>query len=297
MTLMQIQYFLRIAECLSFSKCAHDFFTSQPAVSREISKLETELGVTLFDRRNKSAIKLTQAGMIFHAAFKRVDAEIYEAKAVASALNAPVLRIGFVEGWNIHRIMRFFQQRVDETFPMASVHCYLYPLRELNYQLMSDQLDIILRPEAGIPHTKGFHIRHVGDLRLGLAYTVDSPMAVNQELTLTHFSGRPLFSLPSEESSGLTEQCIQEFLKQGIKLTVQPLPNRNTIYYAALESEGCFIVDELSSICDDRNYSILPIESQCPVSTMWKDYNQSPLIDLLNTEIAALLADPKHKPF
>ena len=63
MTSNQISIFLAMTENLSFSKTAEDFFITQPTVSRQISMLEEEWGVRLFDR-NKRHVKITKAGTL-----------------------------------------------------------------------------------------------------------------------------------------------------------------------------------------------------------------------------------------
>ena len=51
MTQSQITYFLTVADTLSFSKAAAALFVSQPAVSKQVSLLEEELGLILFVQR------------------------------------------------------------------------------------------------------------------------------------------------------------------------------------------------------------------------------------------------------
>jgi len=58
------QYTLTVATCKSFSRAAELLYISQPALSRYISNLEKELGVTLFNR-SASPIHLTNAGIRF----------------------------------------------------------------------------------------------------------------------------------------------------------------------------------------------------------------------------------------
>lgn len=53
--------FYEVASHLSFSKAAEALYISQPAVSKQIKKLEGELGVPLFERRG-STILLTTSG-------------------------------------------------------------------------------------------------------------------------------------------------------------------------------------------------------------------------------------------
>lgn len=59
-----IEYVVTIAEYKSISKAAELLYTSQPSLSRYISKLEQKLGVRLFDRTH-GGISLTEAGKIY----------------------------------------------------------------------------------------------------------------------------------------------------------------------------------------------------------------------------------------
>ena len=61
MELEQLRAFLEVAQCKSFTAAAHRMFVSHSTVSREVSALEAELGVSLFDRGNR-VVGLTEAG-------------------------------------------------------------------------------------------------------------------------------------------------------------------------------------------------------------------------------------------
>lgn len=50
MTFDQIQYFIAIAECNTYFDAAEELNISQSALSKQIIKLEKELGVALLDR-------------------------------------------------------------------------------------------------------------------------------------------------------------------------------------------------------------------------------------------------------
>ena len=60
MTDSQKNSFLAVAEYRSFSKAAAALYVSQPAISKNISTLESEMGTALFDRQGKY-INLTKA--------------------------------------------------------------------------------------------------------------------------------------------------------------------------------------------------------------------------------------------
>ena len=57
-------YIYEIYREKSFSVAAKKFFVSQPALSAMVKKVETGLGVTIFDR-STSPITLTEAGKIY----------------------------------------------------------------------------------------------------------------------------------------------------------------------------------------------------------------------------------------
>jgi len=61
MNLQQMKCVVTVAECGSFSQAAKRLFLSQPSISALIKDLETELGITIFDRNNRG-ITMTMAG-------------------------------------------------------------------------------------------------------------------------------------------------------------------------------------------------------------------------------------------
>lgn len=64
MDFKQIEAFLSVAKHKSFSKAANNIFLSQPTISSQISSLEKELDVQLFDRTSKE-VSLTSYGQNF----------------------------------------------------------------------------------------------------------------------------------------------------------------------------------------------------------------------------------------
>lgn len=59
-----IKYFLTVAHTNNITKAAKQLHITQPTLSRQIMDLESELGVTLFDRQQRR-MELTQAGVLF----------------------------------------------------------------------------------------------------------------------------------------------------------------------------------------------------------------------------------------
>jgi LysR family transcriptional regulator, nitrogen assimilation regulatory protein len=111
MDIRQLRYFTRIAEAGSFLRAAQALGVSQPALTRQVTALETDIGSVLLARTVRG-VQLTEAGarLLTHArtilaAVERARSELIEAKgtpqgsasvalspAVSAQLVAPLVR-------------------------------------------------------------------------------------------------------------------------------------------------------------------------------------------------------------
>ncbi|SDB59469.1 LysR family transcriptional regulator, cyn operon transcriptional activator [Pseudomonas sp. NFACC23-1] len=74
-----VQYFLAVAEHLSFTKAAAALHVSQPALSQQVRQLEESLGAQLFDRSGRTT-RLTDAGDVYLLYARRAYQQLREAK-------------------------------------------------------------------------------------------------------------------------------------------------------------------------------------------------------------------------
>ncbi len=99
MELRQIQYFVAIAELEHFGQASRRLHIAQPALTRQIKLLESELGVELFERLPRG-VKLTAAGHVFLSHTRdirqRIEHAVIEAQATAAGLSG-TLRLGVIE--------------------------------------------------------------------------------------------------------------------------------------------------------------------------------------------------------
>lgn len=95
----QLKSFLMAADEKSFSKAAGKAFISSPALIQQINLLEKNLGFTLFVRKH-TGIELTDAGVIFYDAAKKILDIYNEARDTALQLESKqnsVLRISYTQ--------------------------------------------------------------------------------------------------------------------------------------------------------------------------------------------------------
>lgn len=93
MDIKQLEYFVHVADALSFSKAAQILSVAQPALSRQIRGLEVELRQALF-LRNGRGVTLTPAGTRLLAHARGILQQVEGAKAdLDESRTAPVGRV------------------------------------------------------------------------------------------------------------------------------------------------------------------------------------------------------------
>ncbi|MDV3127979.1 LysR family transcriptional regulator [Mycobacterium sp. 21AC1] len=106
-----VRYFTVVAEQLNFSRAAAELHLAQPALSRQIQRLEGRLGVRLLDRTPQGSL-LTEAGKAFlpeaHALLRAARQAALTARAYAPA--GKVI-IGYVEDLVITPAVRELRHR------------------------------------------------------------------------------------------------------------------------------------------------------------------------------------------
>jgi len=79
MTLRRLEVFLAVAQHLNITRVSRDLHVSQPAISQEIKRLESSLGVTLIQRQRRG-IELTEAGRILKSDIEKILRDLHALK-------------------------------------------------------------------------------------------------------------------------------------------------------------------------------------------------------------------------
>jgi DNA-binding transcriptional LysR family regulator len=99
MDVRQLEYVVAIAEEGSFTRAAHRCHIVQSALSHQVARLESELGVKLFERTSRS-VRLADAGLLLLPYARQVLGDIGEARNAIDALAGITrgrLRIGMTQ--------------------------------------------------------------------------------------------------------------------------------------------------------------------------------------------------------
>ena len=283
MTSLQIIYFLKAAECMSFSKAAEELYVSQPSVSRQIKQLEEELGFQLFDRSMKHQISLTAAGMVFRDSFRRFAQGYQQARAAAAEVSRQTnlqLRVGISQHWDITDTLMRFQRQVELGYPQAEVYFENNSSLQLRRRMEADQLDVAFCIRTTVQSFDRLEVLDIAQLetrafvRKGLLRSPEEP------LQMSDFNGQTLLLLPEEEAP-MSQQIVQlQF--QARQVTVYPvhLPNRESVFQAVLMGRGFTVGDEWLWEYRDPRLTYFKMQERIPTCVVWDKRNQNPLIRL-----------------
>lgn len=120
--LNSLKVFARVAQYLSFKDAAASLGLTPSAVSKTITRLESELGVVLLQRTTRS-VGLTDDGQLFFKNCKQILGEIDQAENLLSrAISGPHgrLRIHMTEGFG-RRVVMPMLNRFLQDYPMLTV--------------------------------------------------------------------------------------------------------------------------------------------------------------------------------
>jgi DNA-binding transcriptional LysR family regulator len=116
MELSSLRAFVQVAHDNSFSLAAESLFITQPAVSKRIATLETELGSQLFDRVGRE-IHLTEAGRQLLPRAEQILREMADIRREMSNLSGRVagtLAMGTSHHIGLHRLPQVLKRFTDE---------------------------------------------------------------------------------------------------------------------------------------------------------------------------------------
>lgn len=144
MNLNQLQYFIAVAECNSFTKAAAQFYISQTAITQQIQVLEEQLGVKLFSRSTRP-ISLTPAGALFLTEARAICERMQLAKnRVMEAADGIMgtIKIGYTKGYEQSKLPGLIHQFHRDN-PGSMVQCYRHNSDALGTGLLNGDYDVI----------------------------------------------------------------------------------------------------------------------------------------------------------
>lgn len=132
MDLLQLRYFCYAAKAQSFAEAASHFRVPPSGVSQSVKRLETELGLSLFDR-TANRIKLNEAGALFCERVSEALSILDDAKNSLQNKEKHALRV-LVE--NNRRPVTLAAERFSKSHPAVSLSFDYTPKEGATYDMV-----------------------------------------------------------------------------------------------------------------------------------------------------------------
>lgn len=181
-----VGYFVVVAEHRHFGRAASALRVAQPSLSRQIRRLEQQLGVRLFDRTPQGT-RLTEAGEVFLPRAKALLRSAAQAAAQARAAAQPSrITIGYTMGMIVTPAVREMRRE----HPEADVQVTHLDWDQALDALLGHRVDAVV---TRLPFpTEGLHVTILYDEPRVLAIPIDHRLAGRKSVTLDDIADEPM---------------------------------------------------------------------------------------------------------
>lgn len=214
MNTQELKCFLRVAERLNFTRAAEELYLTPPTVTHHIQKLESELGVRLFQRDSKS-VHLTLEGETFYQDAREIMMKV---EAAFSHLNDirnskhTLLRIGCVtaqEASALSEPLSLLREKFSAVEPRIIISDFSQQLR----MLKEDHLDLVFGSRDMITNQGDFQFVFLYSCRSCAIFPKsDSSVLTDGEVSLKELEAYPLIALHPKNVPIQPNDSIEEFL-------------------------------------------------------------------------------------
>jgi DNA-binding transcriptional LysR family regulator len=145
MDTQQLHAFVAIAESGSFSAAAERLHLTQPAISKRIALLESQVGAPLFDRLGRQVV-LTPAGQVLQPRAKLILGEVESAAQAIADLRGEVsgkLSIATSHHIGIHYLPPYLQQ-FSRDFPQVKLDLHFLDSELAHQEILQGHFDLAL---------------------------------------------------------------------------------------------------------------------------------------------------------
>lgn len=181
-----VRYFTVVAEHRHFGRAATDLHITQPSLSRQVQRLEQQVGARLFDRTPRGT-RLTEAGEAFLPRAKALLRAAEQAAAHARAAAEPHrITVGFTSGLIVTPAVRALRHR----HPDADVQTTHLNWDDVCHALLDHRVDAVV---TRLPFpTDRLHVTVLYDEPRVLIVPLGHRLAGKESVTLDDIADEPL---------------------------------------------------------------------------------------------------------
>ncbi len=211
----KINYFITAVEEGSFSAAARKLYISQPALSKQITSLEEQIGVTLFDRSGYRP-KLTEEGTRYYETVSELRAEYDDMLREIRSMSAKQIRIAYTGNETNRRVLSAIG-RLKRKHPEYEVRFQKCNFEESLEQLKAGNVDLALGLDSMLDHRTGVIFRKFFDNEMCVITSFDHPLAGQESVTIKDIVHEPMVLFSKEYGKTYYEVSTEAMQKAGLR--------------------------------------------------------------------------------
>lgn len=213
-----LEAFVAVAEELHFGRAAQRLHMAQSPLSQTIRRLETSVGVSLFDRNTRS-VALTPAGKALLPMAYRVLRDVALATAAAQAASGRIhgtVRIGFSGAFN-HLTLPALARAIRRELPDVNLEL----VSRINtgdgvMKLRNGTIDIAY---VGLPigASEAVSSRLISRMEMGAVVSDDHPLADESSISVAQLADEDFLAMSMDGSSAMADALMRCCIAAGFR--------------------------------------------------------------------------------
>lgn len=265
MTIENLQCFILVAENLSFARAAEALYISQPAVTKQISTLEQELGVTLFLRSTRH-VELTPAGMSFYKDAKDIvlKAQMAVSRAQSKNVASDSLRIGLSSSMGLFPLAPILA-KFHRHHPEIQPHIITPGYQVARNLFLENKLDVLFYYKENMQKKTGILFQPIAEDTFSCLMPLWHPLASKKSLSIKDLAEETLVACNPLNAPTSTAALQKELLRTH--------PAEQTLYCDSIEISHCMVFAGMgiavlpSLLClKQEDFVSVPLRDAAPLS-------------------------------
>jgi len=277
MRLEQITYFLSVAEQGNITAAAKSLYISQPALSKQITLLEQEVGLPLFERQARGVV-LTQAGVQFQKDLQNILKELENAKknaVLAGRAQKPLLNIGCFDGAYADDFLPAVYDYLKEAASGQKLVIHKCNFLEGHDYLEKGKIDLWLTLDPSWQDRPGFLKKKITWRKGALIYSKKLQVGQKENPSWEDFKDETCILVKKSQSPGMFQHTLDTMesihLDEG---TIEVVENIGTqISYVKLGRGYCFLSENIIRGSEELKCIPLSGDRGIDIVAVWSEKN------------------------
>lgn len=285
MNTQQIKYFTAVARHLNFTEAAQSVHLSQPALSKQIALLESELGFDLFVRTSRS-VRLTPAGVMLLKELEHIsgllEAAIEKARAVSTGKTGS-LSVGCLEALDIREFLPDAMAAFIKEYPDIKLSLERKSFKALLDALYGGGLDIIFTYSFEVEGRSDLDCQTIVEMPGAIVLHENHPLAHSESVRPEDLKNDPLIIISENESSTGNRALLNFLEMNGFRPeSIRQAPNLESILLYLELGVGYSVLSRYNRLYQNPSLCFidLPNNPNIGVVAAWKKDIRNPTVPL-----------------